>query len=63
MYKIVRMYFNSEYPTRTIASGLTLQEAQKHCSDPETSSRTAVKAEGMKRTRQRGAWFDGYQEM
>ena len=62
MYKIVRMYFNSEYPTRTIASGLTLQEAQEHCKDPESSSRTAVRAAGKHRTRVHGPWFDGYQE-
>jgi hypothetical protein len=35
MYKIVRMYFKGG--RRTIKSGLTLEEAQAHCKDPETS--------------------------
>jgi hypothetical protein len=38
-YKIVRSYFRGG--KRTIARGLTLQEAQAHCRDPETSSKTA----------------------
>lgn len=63
MYKIVRMYFNStRWPRRTIATGLTLEEAQKHCQDPETSSSTCTNAIGRKRTRERGPWFDGYRE-
>jgi hypothetical protein len=61
-YKIVR-YFQSEHKNkRTIRTGLTLAEAQEHCSDPETSSATATKAAGRKRTRLHGAWFDGYTE-
>ena len=58
-YKIVRMYFK-DYPKRTIATGLTLEQAQAHCSDPETSSSTCTKAAGKRRTAQRGPWFDGY---
>ncbi len=53
-YKIVRGYFNSKYPKRTIATGLTLEEAQEHCRDPETSSKTATKAANVRRTRERG---------
>lgn len=60
MYKIVRHYFRGG--KRVIKSGLTLEEAQRHCSDPETSSSTATKAQGKKRTAQRGPWFDGYTE-
>lgn len=57
MYKIVRHYYpkgrNSwgepnHRPNRTIETGLTLEEAQAHCSDPET--------------RKEGEWFDGYTE-
>ena len=61
-YKIVRHYFRSEFGKRVIKSGLTLEEAQRHCSDPETSSRTCTKAAGRRRTRERGPWFDGYTE-
>lgn len=61
-YKIVRGYFDSRSPRRTIARGLTLEEARAHCSDPETSSRTCTSAEGKRRTRTRGPWFDGYEK-
>ena len=60
-YKIIRMYFE-DYPNRQIKRGLTLEQAQAHCSDPETSSRTATKSAGKARTRTRGPWFDGYEE-
>ena len=65
MYKIVRFY--SRMPSdprahlitkrRTIKSRLTLEQAQAHCSDPETSSSTCS------RVKHRGwDWFDGYTE-
>jgi hypothetical protein len=60
MYKIVRMY--SRGGKRTIRRGLTLAEAQEHCSDPETSSKTCKKSAGQRRTQMRGPWFDGYEE-
>lgn len=59
-YRIVRMYFERPGRNRTIARGLTLDEAQAHCKDPETSSRTCTKYENRKRTERRGPWFDGY---
>lgn len=61
-YKIVRMYFRDNVPKRTITRGLTLEEAQAHCKDPETSSRTCTKPAGVRRTRKLGAWFDGYEK-
>ena len=61
MYKIVRFY-RGDIPTRTIRKGLTLAEAQEHCSDPETSSRTATSYRARKRTERLGPWFDGYTE-
>lgn len=61
MYKIIRFYRES-YRKRTIKTGLTLEEAQKHCSDPETSSSTATGKVARARTRKFGAWFDGYTE-
>ena len=59
-YKIVRMYFNGR--PRTIKRGLSLEEAQKHCQDPETSSSTCKKAANVRRTETHGLWFDGYEE-
>jgi hypothetical protein len=57
-YKIVRMYQRGG--KRTIERGLTLQQAQAHCQDLETSSRTCKKAANVARTRRMGPWFDGY---
>lgn len=59
-YKIVRGYFDTQYPKEIVKKGLTLEEAQKHCRDPETSSRTCTKAVNKRRTKERGPWFDGY---
>jgi len=58
MYKIIRMY-RDKADRRTIKTGLTLEEAQAHCKDPETSSSTCTKPAGRRRTRQHGPWFDG----
>lgn len=57
-YKIVRHYMN--HGKRVVARGLTLEEAQARCNDPETSSRTATSATARKRTRDKGPWFDSY---
>lgn len=54
-YKIVRHYFKSR--SRVIARGLTLEEAQAHCSNPETSSKTSSRRAYTARV---GPWFDGY---
>ena len=61
-YRIVRMFRNAYIPSRVVKRGLTLQEAQAHCRDPETSSRTATNADAQRLTRAAGAWFDGYEE-
>ena len=58
-YKIVRMY--AQGGKRTIERGLTLDEAQAHCRNPETSSKTATGSKAKARTRAKGAWFDGYE--
>lgn len=58
-YKVVRKYLNGTH-SRCIAKGLTLAEAQKHCKDPETSSRTCTSAVGKRRTKTKGPWFDCY---
>ena len=63
-YRIVRMYHDPDTPSRAVngMSGLTLEEAQAHCRDPETSSKTCTSYQGRKRTERRGPWFDGYEE-
>jgi hypothetical protein len=61
-YKIVRHYFDRPRIRRTIRTGLTLEEAQEHCSDPETSWSTCTKSAGRARTKRLGRWFDGYEE-
>lgn len=60
-YRIVRHY-KEDYSRRTIETGLTLEQAQAHCQDPETSSSTCTKAINVRRTARYGAWFDGYEE-
>ncbi len=59
-YKVVRMYFRGG--KRTIHTGLTLDQAQEHCQNPETSSSTCTKAAAKNRTKRLGAWFDGYEQ-
>ena len=58
-YKIVRFYHKSNKKV-TIAKGLTLAEAQAHCRNPETSSKTATTYAARKRTETKGPWFDGF---
>ena len=59
-YRIVRMYARRPGKGQTIRKGLSLEEAQRYCSDPETSSSTCTTQEGKRRTQVYGAWFDGY---
>ena len=73
MYRIVRFYRDDKmlrrnatpltdhdyYNGMTIKEGLTLEEAQEHCDDPETSSRTCTDES---HEQQHGPWFDGYRE-
>lgn len=61
MYRIVRHFSNSGRKL-TIKRVALLADAQTHCKNPETSSRTATKAAGRKRTRRSGPWFDAYTE-
>jgi len=61
-YGIIRNYFNKPGRGRVIHRGLTLEEAQAHCSDPETSSSTATSAKANAITRRVGPWFDSYTE-
>lgn len=58
-YKVV--LYKQSGGKRTVQAGLTLEQAQKICNDPETSSQTCTKAAGKARTRRLGCeWFYGY---
>ena len=54
------MRFYAKGRARTLHRGLTLEQAEKHCSDPETSSKTAVLPLAKARTARLGDWFEGY---
>jgi hypothetical protein len=56
------MYKDASIRRRIIREHLTFAEAQAHCHDPETSSRTCTSKVGRARTRKIGPWFDGYED-
>ena len=60
-YRIVRMFLKGGHRAVRGLNRLTLAEAQAHCKNPETSSKTCTSAEGKRRTEQRGPWFDSYE--
>lgn len=55
-YKIVRRYADGRDP-QVVRQHLSLEAAQAHCRNPETSSTTATDP-----NREPGDWFDGYEE-
>ncbi len=59
-YCITRRFASGD--RETISEGLTKAEAQAHCRNPETSSRTCTEPELVEMTSKRGDWFDGYDE-
>ena len=62
-YCIVRFYQKTSLsPRKVIRRGLTLEEAQAWCQDPETSSSTCTSSAGRAHTDEHGPWFDGYTE-
>lgn len=61
-YRIIRFHANSYDLNYQVADGLTLAEAQEHCTDPETSSSTATEPETVAYTAANGPWFEGYTE-
>ena len=60
-YYITRMYFEDGVRNKRIKEVLTREEAQEHCSYPETSSRTCTEDAGIEHTEKYGAWFDGFE--
>jgi hypothetical protein len=60
-YRVVRMYFE-ERPRKVLARGKTLEQVQRWCSDPDTSSSTTTSTAGKRHTEKYGAWFDGWEE-
>lgn len=58
---IMRIYKDSD-KREVIKTGLTLEEAQAHCRDRETSSSTCTNQAGIDRAKEFGPWFDCYQE-
>ena len=61
-YRIVRLHKDDNRNRPCLRQGLTLEEAQEHCRDPETSSSTCEEEEGKEYTERHGAWFDAYEE-
>ena len=51
-YRIIRFFYD-ESPRQIIEEGLTLEEAQEHCSRDDTHGGS---------TEDGTAWFDGYEE-
>ena len=61
-YDIIRFYFNSGNTTQeTLRENVTLEDAQYHCKDSESSSSTCTTDDARARTAERGEWFDGYE--
>ena len=62
-YTIRRNYFNSsKHDPVVLETGLSLEEAQAHCKDPNTSSRTCTDPAMLEHTAKYGPWFDSYFE-
>lgn len=59
-YEIVRFFEREDVDNEVIARGQTLEQAQEHCNDPESSYATSTSSHGVHRTADFGAWFDGY---
>lgn len=55
-YRIVRFYEHGD--RRVTHNSLSLEEAQTHCNNPETSSATATDPY----IDDKGHWFDGYEK-
>jgi hypothetical protein len=63
MYEIVHYFQDPNLQSVVLDTVDTLGEAQAHCNDPETSSRTCEGANTTALTEMYGPWFDGYREV
>jgi len=63
VFRVIRLFRDKPGCRVTIRKGLTLEEAQRWCHDPETSSSTCTSAVGRRRTERFGPWFDSYDYM
>lgn len=61
-YKVIRFFREDSSLNHVVFTGMTLEEAQLHCNDPETSSSTAIGKETTAITEEFGDWFDGWTE-
>ena len=61
-YKVIRRFFDDRFPSEVIETDLTLKQAQKHCQDKQTSSRTCSHPEAVELTERCGEWFDSFEE-
>lgn len=61
-FRIIRNFKDPNELSVVIKTGLTLEDAQAHCRDKETCSRTCTSEESHAVTRQYGEWFDGYED-
>ena len=61
-YYIERLYFSSDVANKVLHRGLTLDEAQAHCRDPETSASTCADPKLKALTKRVGPWFDAYEK-
>lgn len=59
-YRIVRLFETGEL--RTLRTGIPRALADRHCSDPESSSTTATGPFAREFTRRNGGWIDCYQK-
>ncbi len=60
-FYVMRIYRDSDR-RQIIATGLTEEEAQNICRDPESSSKTATSKTAKARTKCNGPWFNCYDE-
>lgn len=59
-YELVRYYQDLDVENEVIETGLSLEDAQEVCNNPETSSKTCTTPEALAITAQYGAWFVGF---
>lgn len=59
----VRCYFKDDHtPSRIVETGLSREQAEAICQDPDNNSKTTTTSEGKAVTRKYGEWFFGFTE-